>query len=198
MYLNPLKYLHLFSNSSRWIVPLLLSFPILTVVRSRFHFLCYHIKYLLFPSPIGGSINTFSSLRYIPLNPFYEYKKYAKSVACHQFKLVKDTHNVILIIVSSNWSSFFFLELFIISHSRFHVFHLFFSGVPSFLGYIVAKLHLNHHKAHLVLSTSLSFYHPFYYQFFMEALHGGSTRIPFILQLFFKISLEVMTHQAIL
>ena len=32
----------------------------------------------------------------------------------------------------------------------------------------------------------------------MEALHGGSSRIPFILQLFFKISLEVMIRQAIL
>ena len=35
-------------------------------------------------------------------------------------------------------------------------------------------------------------------EFFMEALHGGSSRILFILQLFFKISLEVMTRQAIL
>ena len=32
----------------------------------------------------------------------------------------------------------------------------------------------------------------------MEALHGGSSRILFILQLFFKIPLEVMTRQAIL
>ena len=32
----------------------------------------------------------------------------------------------------------------------------------------------------------------------MEALHGGSSRILFILQLFFKISLEVMNRQAIL
>ena len=32
----------------------------------------------------------------------------------------------------------------------------------------------------------------------MEALHGGASRILFILQLFFKISLEVMTRQAIL
>jgi len=32
----------------------------------------------------------------------------------------------------------------------------------------------------------------------MEALHGGSSRILFVLQLFFKISLEVMTRQAIL
>ena len=31
--------------------------------------------------------------------------------------------------------------------SRFEMFHLFVSGVPSFLGYIVAKLHLNHRKA---------------------------------------------------
>ena len=35
-------------------------------------------------------------------------------------------------------------------------------------------------------------------EFFMEALHGGSSRIPFILQLFFKNSLEVMILQAIL
>ena len=35
-------------------------------------------------------------------------------------------------------------------------------------------------------------------EFFMEALHGGSSRIPFILQLFFKISLEVNIRQAIL
>ena len=32
----------------------------------------------------------------------------------------------------------------------------------------------------------------------MEALHGGSSRILFIFQLFFKISVEVMTRQAIL
>ena len=32
----------------------------------------------------------------------------------------------------------------------------------------------------------------------MEVLHGGSSRIPFILQLFFKIFLEVMIRQAIL
>ena len=32
----------------------------------------------------------------------------------------------------------------------------------------------------------------------MEALHGGSSRIHFILQLFFKISVEVMTRQALL
>ena len=35
-------------------------------------------------------------------------------------------------------------------------------------------------------------------EFFMEALLGGSSRIPFILQLFFKISLEVMIRLAIL
>src|SRR4051812_21179513 len=35
-------------------------------------------------------------------------------------------------------------------------------------------------------------------ELFMEALHGGSPMILFILQLFFKISLEVMIRQAIL
>ena len=32
----------------------------------------------------------------------------------------------------------------------------------------------------------------------MEALHGGLSRIPFILDLFFKISLEAKIRQAIL
>ena len=35
-------------------------------------------------------------------------------------------------------------------------------------------------------------------EFVMEALHGGSSRILSILQLFFKISLEVMTRRPIL
>ena len=35
-------------------------------------------------------------------------------------------------------------------------------------------------------------------EFFMEAQHGGSSRILFIIQLFFKIFLGVMTRQAIL
>ena len=42
-YLNSLKYHHLFPNSFRWFVPLLLSFLILTVVRSRILFRCYCI-----------------------------------------------------------------------------------------------------------------------------------------------------------
>ena len=44
MYLNTLKYLHSFCNSSRWFVHLLRSISILTVVRSRVLFLCYHIN----------------------------------------------------------------------------------------------------------------------------------------------------------
>ena len=43
MYLNSDKYLYSFSSSSRQIVPLLRSFSILTVVFSRFLFLCSHI-----------------------------------------------------------------------------------------------------------------------------------------------------------
>ena len=51
MYLNPLKYLHSFSNSSRWIVPLLLSFSILTAVCSRFLFLFSHINLFVVSIP---------------------------------------------------------------------------------------------------------------------------------------------------
>ena len=73
-------------------------------------------------------------------------------------------HNVILIIVSSKWSSFFFPELFIMSHSRFEMLHLFFSGVPSFLGYIVAKLHLNHCKDSPCVFNFSFFLSSFYYR----------------------------------
>ena len=52
---------------------------------------------------------------------------------------MKDTHNVILIIVSSKWSSFFFPEVH--QNSWFHLF-IFLSRVPSFLGHIISKLHL--------------------------------------------------------
>ena len=56
-------------------------------------------------------------------------------------------HNVILIIVSSKWSSFFFPELFIMSHFSVRVASSFFSEIPSFRHYLIAKLHLNHCKA---------------------------------------------------
>ena len=48
---------------------------------------------------------------------------------------------------------------------------IFLFGVPSSLNYLVAKLHLNHCKAHLVFTTSLPFYHPF----IIGVLHGGLT-----------------------
>ena len=59
--------------------------------------------HLLFSILPVDSSKTFSSLCYIYLNPFFENKWYAKSVACHQFKLVKDKQNIILILVSSKW-----------------------------------------------------------------------------------------------
>ena len=43
LHLNPLKQI-CSSNSSRWFSPFLRSFSILTVVRSRFLLLCYHIN----------------------------------------------------------------------------------------------------------------------------------------------------------
>ena len=60
--------------------------------------------------------------------------------------------------------SSFFPELVIISHSRFEMLHLFFSGVPSFLHYLVAKLHLNHHKASPCVFNFSFFLSSFYYR----------------------------------
>ena len=144
-------------------------------------------------------MKTFPSLRYIYLNPFYENKWYAKSVVCHQSKFVKDTRNVILILVSSKWvipssgvRSWYQIlgsKLFIFSFRSSKLFQLYHSKASS-----------NHCKA----SPGVLFNFPFRLiilllpEFFMEALHGGSSRIRFILQLFFKISLGVKTRQAIL
>ena len=94
---------------------------------------------------------------------------------------MKDKHTINLILISSRWFSSFI------------------SGVPSFLGYIVAKLHLNHCKASPCVFNLSFFLSSFFLpEFFMEALHGGLSRILFILQLFFKISLEAMIRQATL
>ena len=74
-----------FSNSSRWIVPLLISFSILTVVRSRVRFLRYHIDSFVLSNPTGGSLKTFPSLRNIYLNPFYKNKNYIMDLAYYLF-----------------------------------------------------------------------------------------------------------------
>ena len=112
---------------------------------------------------------------------------------------MKDTRNVILILVSSKW---------LIPSS----------GVPSWYQILGSKLfifsfrssklfQLYHFKAssnHCKASPGDLFNFPFCLiilllsEFFMEDQHGGSSRIPFILQLFFKNSLEVMIRQAIL
>ena len=47
--------------------------------------------------------------------------------------------------------------------SRFEMLHLFFSGVPSFLGYITAKLHLNHCKDSPCVFNFSFFLSSFYY-----------------------------------
>ena len=119
-----------------------------------------------------------------------------KSIACHQSKLVKAKHNVILILVSSKW---------LIPYSRdstkFLISFVHFSFRSSKL------FQLYHFKAssnHCKASPGVLFNFPFRLiilllsKFFMEDQHGGSSRIPFILQLFFKISLGVKIRQAIL
>ena len=111
---------------------------------------------------------------------------------------MKDTHNIILILVSSKWLILSFRVCPGGINSWLLVVHLS-SGVLSFPHYLVAKLHLNHRKASpCVFNFSFFFIILLLPEFFMEAQHGGSSRILFILQLFFKISLEVMIRRAIL
>ena len=108
---------------------------------------------------------------------------------------MKVKHNIILILVSSKWlipysggSSKFLFSFVHLSFRSSKFSQLFHREDPS-----------NHCKDSPCVFNfsflSLSFWLP---EFFMEALHGDSSRIPFILQLFFKISLEVKFRQAIL
>ena len=108
-------------------------------------------------------------------------------------------HNVILIIVSPKWSSFFFPSLFIMSHFSVR-------DAWSFLFRSSKFSQLYHREAPSKSSQGFTFCFQLLFlfiilslpEFFMDALHGGSSRILFILQLFFKISIEVMIRQAIL
>ena len=94
--------------------------------------------------------------------------------------------------------SSFFPELVIISHSRFERLHL------SFRCSKLSQLSRREAPSKSLQGFTMCFQPLFLsiilllLEFFMEALHGGSSRILFILQLFFKTSLEVMICQAIL
>ena len=79
---------------------------------------------------------------------------------------MKDTHNIILIIVSSRWSSFFFPECSSCHMLRFKMLHLFFPEFQVFLGYIIAKLHLNHCKVSPCV---------FNFSFFLSSFHYRSS-----------------------
>ena len=151
-------------------------------------------------------MKTFSSLRYVTSQSFSRrISSMQKSIACHQFNLMKDKHTINLILISSRWfNSFlpeivhdevilgssvhlFFPELVIISHSRFERLHL------SFQSSKLSQLSRREAPSKSLQGFTLCFQLLFLSiilllpEFFMEALHGGSSRILFILQLFFKI-----------
>ena len=108
---------------------------------------------------------------------------------------MKDEHNVILILVSSSkFNSLFrrFIKILdFICSSFFPEFQVF--SVISFQSFILSLQDFT-----LCFQLSFRLIILLLPEFFIEALHGGSSRILFILQLFFKISLEVMIRQALL
>ena len=112
---------------------------------------------------------------------------------------MKDTHNVILIVVSSKWSSFFFCI--VVHHVTFLGSRYFIFSFPEFQ---VPALSHREAPSKSWQGFTLCFQLLFLFiilllpELFMEALHDGSSRILFILQLFFKISLGILTRQAIL
>ena len=112
---------------------------------------------------------------------------------------MKDKHTINLILISSRWFNSFLPE---IVHDEV----ILGSSVSSILFKSSKSSALSRREAPSKSSQgfTLCFQLLFLFiilllpEFFMEALHGGSSRIPFILHLFFKTSLEVMIRQAIL
>ena len=89
--------------------------------------------------------------------------------ARHQFKLMNDKHNVIIILVSSKWLIPYSGGL---SKFSVSIVSSFLPGIPSSLKYSIAKLRLNHRKAStLFFSSFISFDH----SFVTGVLHEGST-----------------------
>ena len=79
MYLNPSKHFRSFANSSRCFF-IFSSFIFNSYggsPKTRLPSLSYQFIHSCFPNSTGGSLKTFSRLRYISLNLFYENKLYA-------------------------------------------------------------------------------------------------------------------------
>ena len=112
---------------------------------------------------------------------------------------MKDKHTINLILISSRWFNSFLPE---IVHDEV----ILGSSVSSFLfrSSKFSRLYRREAPSKSLQGFTLCFQLLFLSiilllpEFFMEALHDGSSRILFILQFFFKISLEVMTRQDIL
>ena len=92
---------------------------------------------------------------------FKKNKWYAKSVACHQLNLMKDKHNIILILVHSNLNSSSGVAHDINSFLK----RLsFFSGVSSSFKFHLVRPHLNLGKVIILFfSTFISLHHSFVY-----------------------------------
>ena len=163
---------------------------ILSLSSVIFEFLWWFIQ-ILFPLLSYQSIRsfqfyrwfmkTFSSLRYVTSQSFSRrISSMQKSIACHQFNLMKDKHTINLILISSKWviPSFGVRSCWINSSSK--CFHLFFSGVQNFLGHFVGTSIYIIASFNLILSSFILSHHPFV----TGVLHGGSSWI----NLFFKCS----------
>ena len=109
---------------------------------------------------------------------------------------MKDKHNVILILVSSSLFNSCFPEwlviLFLVSNA-----HLFFPGVPS-SNYHSKDLSKSLQGFTLYFQLLFLFVWSFfcYRSFFMEAIHDGSSRILFLLEVFIEILFKELKHSS--
>ena len=118
-------------------------------------FCCYHIISFVLSNPTGGSWRLSQALCYTPLVLFKKNKLHAKSIAFHQFNLMKDKHTINLILISSKWviPSFGVCSSWINSSSK--CFHLFFPEFE-FPRSSCWNLHWNHHKALILFLSSFN------------------------------------------
>ena len=161
------------------------SFSILTVVRSRFLFLLYLINsFVVSILPVDRWRP--SQVWFISLLILCNGISCMLSVACHQLKLVKDTHNVILILVPSKWLIPFFW-----SGSSYHILNsrCFIFSFPEFQALIITKIHLNHCKDSPCV-FNFSFFYSFdtgvsSWRFYMMVHQGFNSFSKFFIEILF-------------
>ena len=142
------------------------------MVRSRFFFFDYHFNpFILSILPVVHEDLLKFAICHFSILFSRRISSMQKSIACHQFNLMKDKHTINLILISSKWviPSFGVCSWWINSSSK--CFHLFFSGVQ------ISSAISSEPPSKSSQGSSYSFHYSIlsHHPFVTGVLHGGSS-----------------------